>query len=162
MIKILSLDPGVTTGYSLAVYNGSTEPFRITCDQMKMSHRVLMQLLQEWKPKFLISESFEFRQKVREGLELYSRELIGMMHYYASMNPDCTFSLQTAAKGKGHFGDDNKLKRLDVYVPGRDHGRDAVRHLLQWWTFEEGYQFNHGNNVLLVREDYIRELADRE
>lgn len=65
------------------------------------------------------------------------------------------FKLQTAAQGKGHFTND-KLKALDLYNRKTSHGRDAVRHILQWFHFQEGFQFNKNQKIVLVTEDYLR------
>jgi hypothetical protein len=52
--------------------------------------------------------------------------------------------MQTAAKGKGYYTN-HHLQAADVYTRGIPHGMDALRHLLQWYTFEAGYQYNkHG------------------
>src|SRR5215471_9094290 len=155
--RILAVDPGITSGYSLGLC--TEKSLLVTCDQMEMDVRVLNDLLKDWDPHYLITESFEYRNKPRKGLELFSRNLIGVMQLHDLTTPTVKFKQQMAAQGKGHYND-TKLKKMNVYVAGREHGRDALRHLLQWWTFGGGYQFNKKQPISLVREEYIRELGE--
>lgn len=153
MIKVVALDPGVTTGFALGLI--TNDKFWVGYDQEKLSHRNLFQLLAEIDAPYVICESFEFRQKAREGLELFSCELIGVVKLFDATN----LCMQTAAQGKGHYND-IKLKKMDLYVPGKDHGRDALRHLLHWFTFSNGFQFNKKQPILLARVETILDKAD--
>jgi hypothetical protein len=144
MRKFIALDPGITTGYSLAVR--TEEVLYISCDEAKFSHRNLWDFLNEIDPYAVICESFEYRNNNhRDNLELYSCELIGVAKLF------CEPVMQNAAKGKGHYND-TKLKKMGLYVPGKGHGRDAMRHLLQWFTFGSGYQYNQkGTGIILAQ-----------
>jgi hypothetical protein len=81
---------------------------------------------------YVVSESFEFRQGTtkRTGLDLSSREYIGVMKYICA-DRDIPFTQQTAALGKGFVSDD-KLKASGLWIGGRDnrHAMDAYRHLI--------------------------------
>lgn len=153
MLKVVSLDPGLTTGYSLGIIEDSS--FLVSYDQEKFSHRNLWDLLKEVDPNVVICESFEFRNKARDGLVLFSCELIGVVKLY---NPP-HLKMQTAAFGKAHYND-TKLKKMDLYVPGKDHGRDALRHLLQWYTFGPGFQYNKKQKIMLARTETLMDKAD--
>jgi hypothetical protein len=134
MQKFVSLDPGITTGYSLAILDGDS--LYISYDQDKFSHRELYNVLDGIEPDEVICESFEYRNNQhRDNLELYSLEMIGVVRLY------CDPVMQNAAKGKGFYSDE-KLRRMGLYVRGLDHGRDAARHLLHWFTFGPGYRYN--------------------
>jgi hypothetical protein len=134
MYKFVALDPGITTGYSLAILDQRI--LYVSCDQEKFSHRELWDFLNEIQPDHVICESFEYRNNNhRDNLELYSLEMIGITKLF------CDPVMQNAAKGKG-FYTDNKLKKMELYVPGKGHGRDAMRHLLHWFTFGSGYKYN--------------------
>jgi len=152
LLKIVSLDPGVTTGYSLGIIEDDV--FLVSCDQEKFSHWHLWNLLLEVEPDMIICESFEFRSQARDGLELYSCELIGIVKMYHQKFFKPQLKMQTAATGKGHYND-AKLKKMDLYIPGKDHGRDALRHMLQWYTFGAGFQYNKKQPIMLARTETI-------
>ena len=144
MIKFVALDPGITTGYSLAILDGFV--LYVSCDQDKFTHRNLWDFLSEIDPSHVVCESFEYRNTLhRDNLELYSLEMIGVVRLF------CAPDMQNAAKGKGFYSDE-KLRKMGVYVPGRPHGRDAMRHLLHWFTFGPGYKFNkQGTKIILAQ-----------
>lgn len=148
MHKFVALDPGITTGYSLMIH--TEEVCYISCDEEKFSHRELWDFLYEIEPDHVVCESFEYRNnRHRDNLELYSLEMIGVIKLY------CDPSMQTASKGKG-FYTDTKLKKLGLYIPGRGHGRDAMRHLLHWYTFGPGFQYNRkGLGIMLAQFDTL-------
>ncbi|HEY1248636.1 MAG TPA: hypothetical protein VGE97_06595 [Nitrososphaera sp.] len=155
MLKIASFDPGITTGFSLAILDGAT--LFLACDEEKLSHRNLFDLLEEYAPQHVVCESFEYRNtRHRDNLELFSLELIGVIKLF-----DPNVNLQNAAKGKG-FYNDQKLKSMGLYVPGRNHGRDALRHLLHWWTFGPGYKYNVKGNVMLAQTETVLLKGDQD
>ena len=61
-VKIVALDPGITTGYCLGIRNENI--LYLSCDQEKFSHRELFDFLTEIQPNYVICESFEYRNKV--------------------------------------------------------------------------------------------------
>jgi len=100
----------------------------------------LWDALELLKPDSLICESFEYRQNSRAGLDLTPAHLIGVVKLYGDKH-DCRLFFQTAAKGKGYYTD-SALKNALVFNSHFRHGRDAVRHLLTWFTFGAGYKYN--------------------
>lgn len=143
-IKILSLDPGETTGITEAFLSDEGHA-QVTYGQEAFSVLELWNLLARSNPDYLICEDFEYRPgKAKPNVNLYPVQLIGICHLwdqskqFQSYNPR-RFFLQKAATGKAHFTDD-KLKELELYVEGLDHGRDSVRHFLHWLNFGWGYQ----------------------
>lgn len=142
-ISILALDPGGTTGLCRGLYHDHV--LKLTPDQ-----RVLgMQEMYEYLDLFLdsmyqvevIYEDFSYRNRARTGLDLTPVKLIGIIELFRDRHePLVGFHKQSAATGKGFFTDD-KLKDLGVYVKGKQHGRDATRHLLQWANFGAGSAF---------------------
>lgn len=155
-LKVLALDPGETTGYALAVLDSR---FYLAYDEARLSHEDFWKFLQKVMRHgsvHTVCEDFEFRQgKQKDGLNLYPVELIGILRLFCSNDRWYPLWMQKAAQGKGYY-DDNKLKKLGVYQKGYDHGRDAARHLLHWFQFGAGYQFNHDPQLELVTEDWIR------
>lgn len=145
MITVIALDTGVTTGYAIGkiLENNNNEfPMRITeVGEEEMNCRELWLMLTVECPHQVVCESFEFRQgKQKTGLELYSRNLIGVVQLGYEMDYYNLY-MQTASIAKGHFTD-KKLKDSGLWIKGKKHGRDALRHLMHWYEFGAGYQYN--------------------
>lgn len=138
-MKILAaaLDPGRTTGFALAEKASNTSII-LRYGQAELSHYELLARLEEWRPAYLICESFEYR-RYRTGVDLTPIELIGVVKLWTQIY-DAPLTLQSAAKGKNYWTD-VKLKNFGYYVAGIPHGRDACRHLLHWLSFGRGFEF---------------------
>lgn len=150
---IIALDPGITTGYVIARIDDSNKLY-VSCGEAVLNHRQFWDLLLDVKPTHIICESFEYRSRARDNLELYSREIIGITKLYTSFD-GTKLHMQTAAQGKGFFTDD-QLRRMGLYEKGKKHGRDALRHFLHWFTFQAGYQYNTQQKILLTSEGSFR------
>jgi hypothetical protein len=148
-LRILALDPGITTGYVTASVP-EMQPILLICGEDKMTHRELWLLLENVSPDIIVCESFEYRSRARDNVELFSREMIGVVNLYDQSNRGVKLVMQSAAKGKSYFGDDKKLKELGVYKVGKPHGRDAMRHFLQWLMFGQGFQYYADQKVQLT------------
>ncbi len=160
-LRAIALDPGITTGIAILtdIPAASRTGFRYTdlCNgtlhlaQEKLSVYELYSALEQWRPYQIICENFEYRNRAREKLELFSVQLIGVTNLYVQRMADCDVKvelvLQTAATGKGHYSD-AKIRGLDLWVPGKPHAMDATRHLLHWLTFGSGYRFKDKANEL--------------
>lgn len=150
-MNILAVDPGVTTGYCFAELhnlNHSTDielklrPVQHTDDVEEIWDRV-----EAFKPRYIICEDFEFRQRSRAGLVLFSVQAIGVIRLYEQKaTHQVAVTLQKAAQGKGYYTD-AQLKRLELYKRGVAHGMDATRHLLHWITFGAGYSLIEGKQI---------------
>lgn len=134
---LLSLDPGVTTGYCLGRMNMDT--CEVAYNEAQLQPADLLLMLQDIEPRAVVYEDFQYRNRARDKLVLFSVQLIGIVNAYATLNPDCHVKKQQPAQGKGHYNDD-ALRRLDLYQRGTVHGRDACRHLLHYMTFGAGWQ----------------------
>ena len=136
----LALDPGRTTGAAV----GELENGRmyVRWSQHRFDHIQLWQQLELLKPDYLIIEEFEYRRgtRSREGLDLYPRELLGVAELWCQMNKKPIYR-QKASEGKSYFSN-STLQSNRCYDRGKPHAMDAVRHLLQWFTFGFGYQYN--------------------
>lgn len=140
--RIIAFDPGGTTGWaSYSAFaiddvngNGTRTYHNETWAQGQLGpeehHGQLNALLelQRVKDYTLVSESFEFRNRARDGLELISREYIGVIKLFAE-EEEVSLYMQTAAQGKG-FITDRKIKAAGLWHPGWKHAMDATRHLL--------------------------------
>lgn len=146
MTRVLSIDPGVTSGLAFAsIKNGAM----IFCPyQAEMRVSAIYELLLEYAPHHIICEDFTFRMgSQRTGLELFSRNVIGVVTLYQELT-DCQLYFQQASAGKGYYNDE-KLNHHDCYTKALQHGNDAVRHLLHWYTFGAGYAFNQQGFTLV-------------
>lgn len=140
MIKIIAFDPGVTTGYAMGTINDSG-PMYVVTGQDRFEHADIWKLCLDFEPSFIIYERFDARHtRFRQGVELYSRELIGVLEMYKQTHLECETILQQPMKG-GFFNDE-RLKKDAIHKSGKGHANDAARHLLYWYWFGSGGQFN--------------------
>lgn len=138
---MLSIDPGGTTGYCKGSFDGTTLLLRpgqerLTGSQLFDFIRAEIPAYDEGK-FYLIYEKFHYRNKARPGLDLTAPKLIGVMDLIAESEGLNVFP-QMPSEAMGYWTDD-QLKRFQIYVPGLVHGRDAMRHMLQWWQFKFGF-----------------------
>jgi hypothetical protein len=149
--RLLALDPGGTTGYAAGILISPIT--RIVYDQAKLNENQLYAMLEELQPDHIICEDFEYRNRARAGLDLTPPRLIGVVRLYGA-HTGARVHMQKAAKGKGFYTDD-KLKKLDLYIKGRPHGRDALRHLLHWLTFGVGYGLAGDPQFILEGKEWV-------
>lgn len=142
IIKAVSLDPGITTGLAIGQIMLDWGLMIIDTGQAKYNHKELYDGIVRQKPNVIICERFEFRKKSREGLILFSRELIGIANLY-SQQYKIPLVMQQPSQALGGFWTDRQLKKDNLYraTPG-GHANDALRHLLQWFVYGQGYQYN--------------------
>lgn len=145
---VLALDPGGSTGWASMIAeavpaeNGKYELFNPSyrCGQIesKEHHKKLYTLMGLFHTDlyYIVSESFEYRNKSRPGLELVSREYIGVTKYFCQER-DVPLFMQTAAMGKGFVKDAN-IKALGLWSTANKHAMDAYRHLFYWLINSEG------------------------
>lgn len=145
-MRVISIDPGVTTGYCYGtIINKELGlkycPFQVVDDVDELYNR-----LSEFQPDYIVMEDFEFRRGKYAGsggggLNLFPVQLIGVARLYEARTK-CRLFLQKAATGKSYYTNP-VLKKMGVYKAGENyqHAMDASRHLLQWVTFGFGNQF---------------------
>jgi len=152
MIKIIAFDPGITTGYAQGILKDDIDtPMYITTGEAKWSHKDLFNFCTGYAPDYIVYERFNARHsRYNQGVELKSRELIGVLELYCEMN-DSAVVLQNPMKGgkSRQFSDvnasyfsDERLKQDAIYKSGKGHANDAARHLLYWYWFGSGGQFD--------------------
>lgn len=144
MHYMLSVDPGGTTGYCKASFDGTTLTLRPGQERFTggaLFNFILEEIQAARKVQdskfYLIYEKFHYRNKARPGLDLTAPKLIGVMDLLVEEEGLLAFP-QMPAEAMGYWTND-QLKRFQIYVPGMEHGRDAMRHLLQWWQFKFGF-----------------------
>ena len=136
-IRIMALDPGGTTGWATAIIEDSMLE-TIECGQEKYDALNLWVTLIHYAPHYLVCETFRYRTQSRAGLDLTSVKWIGICELYAQQAGDaCELKMQEPSEGKG-FWTDEKLKKAGLFIRGKPHSRDAMRHLLYFLTFKAG------------------------
>lgn len=145
LASVIALDPGGTTGYAIGEILDKP-PMLIEYSEQRFDESGLYGWLEEKDPDYLVCEDFAYRNRARAGLDLTPVKLIGIIAMYANLHRGCILYMQTASQGKGHFSNEH-LKSLGVYKKGLGHGRDALRHLLHWYAYGAGYQFNRTQEV---------------
>lgn len=141
-IKAIAFDPGGTTGFCLSQLVG--EKIYIAYTQQVLKEAKFFDLLIKLQPQHVVCESFEYRQSVEttRGADMFAGvRLIGVLNLFQQMYPQSTqVYYQNAAKGKGFWNNKN-MRSAGLYRTEVDHGRDAARHMLQWWMFEQGCKY---------------------
>jgi hypothetical protein len=144
VFRIIALDPGGTTGWysytaDVITVEGTTEYYeeKWACGWLGPDehHQELYTFLelQHCTETIVVCESFEYRNRARPGLDLISKEYIGITRLFGQER-SVPVVFQTAATGKG-FGSDEKLQRIGILqrpvsVSPQKHINDAARHLL--------------------------------
>jgi hypothetical protein len=136
---VLALDPGVTTGYATGLIEDGF--MKVDSDQKIWNHLDLHIFLITFEPDHIVCETFEFRQKI-DKLELFSRELIGIVQLYIQIHKSDNLYMQSPGEVLRGYFSNARLKEDKVYNRGKPHANDAMRHLLHWYQFKQGYQFN--------------------
>lgn len=128
-IKVLALDPGITTGFATLDFSGAVKP-----DQVKCDHRAFYDFLVELNPDTVVFERFVYQR--RDKVELWPVEVIGIIRLYAEQFEVPLFA-QTPSQAK-NFMTVDKLKAMGLWQTGLGHGMDAVRHLLYYLIVTKG------------------------
>lgn len=139
---VIAFDPGGTTGYCVGILETDTHQMRITQHQEKINHKQLYDLLFVSRPDHIVCEQFDYRNKARKGLELISKEYIGVIELFVQQIQNCILHYQSPSILAGHFTD-RRLRDLGLWQPGQPHAMDATRHFMNWYDFGYGYQFNN-------------------
>lgn len=149
-MRYVSLDPGGTTGVVIASLEG--DKYRLEAQQIGPGphHEALWDLLYTRSPDLIICESFEYRPPKKDdpaykhvNIKLDSVEYIGLVKLWSKL-VKTPVVFQSAATGKGFWWDQksckktpkyDRLKDVGLYLPGKQHARDAMRHWLHYCTF---------------------------
>lgn len=146
-MRILSLDPGATTGY--AIYqNGLINADELTLPKSLYPHFTLSNFIRDVNPNIVTFEEFRFRQGMT-GIVLTAIEMIGVIRLVAqesSINIDSISSI-SSSENKA-FWNNEKLKAIGYYKRGVSHGMDAVRVLCVWLMKNDKNWFNEKVELL--------------
>lgn len=140
-MKVVAFDTGGTTGIAVGLLDLEKGLMRVSSSQEILSHHGIYNHIQRLNPDIIICEDFQYRNRARDGLELISAELNGVVKLYAS-EYKVTLYMQTPVEGIGGFYNDDRLKEHDLWQEGKIHANEATMHLLHWYTFKQGYKYN--------------------
>ena len=120
----MTFDPGGTTGW-VRSFPAATTP--VVTGQTKLTPYELFKVIEREQPNKIIYETFKIRQN-RLGVDLTPVELIGVILLCGDM-----FDIELIGQGADvglPFWTNDKLRHIGLYVPGQQHGMDALRHYL--------------------------------
>jgi hypothetical protein len=108
---------------------------KFNCGQLEGANHhselwALLELAETTHDFVVVCERFEYRNRSRAGLELISRDYIGVTTLF-SQQRHVKLVMQTAAMAKG-FVQDRHIKKLGLWSPGNPHAMDGYRHLLYY------------------------------
>ena len=149
-MKILTLDPGGTTGWALFEVDTkslrSSELDTFLRDHIQQGqigdnsehHRLLWSLLHRVAPDIVVCERADNRGN--EFFKFMAVEYIGIVKLYVKLNPSCILVLLGADQAKGWVTNDKLLRLLILCVPATKwrHANDALRHLVYYLVFKTG------------------------
>lgn len=145
---ILWFDPGETTGYAGGIIEDGK--MKVYTGQKKFTVNELYMFIKDSRPDMLGYERFDYRNKSRKGLVLYSVQLIGIIEMYCETHKSVVCYKQMPATAINQYFNEKSLKNEGLWKENKIHANEALMHLLHWFMFREGYQFNqHGYEVLL-------------
>lgn len=128
-MKFLSADPGQTTGAIVVEYIQQSYGFsfwEIDCRRLRAWSDFLMGV----KPDVILYEDFKHRPNLMKA-ELYSVQVIGVTRLYAELH-DIEIPFTPIPSEAKAFWDDDKIKKLGMWRPGKKHAMDALRVFLTY------------------------------
>lgn len=139
MKQILSFDPGGTTGYAFIVYQPDTDPIMIDSGQIPDGHKGFIKWWREGGLEMSINatvvcESFTLRPGV-PGVNLEPCYVMGALEAL-------TRKKEVVYQGPVYkaYCNNDALKNLGMYLVGKQHARDAVRHAIAYLRVVEKHR----------------------
>lgn len=135
--RLLSLDPGETTGWCLFVDGEIKEWGQL--DTKEKYQQTIMDFFKLHQPTHVVCEDYkvyEHKLKQHAWASLHTPQLIGAIKMLA-VQYDIPMQLHMASIAKG-FCTDDKLKRWGIYQTGMRHARDAIRHACYYLLLNKG------------------------
>lgn len=124
-MKILSADPGETTGV-VVDNNGHLSFWEIDSRTLSAFDDFLIGV----NPDKIIYEQFHYRPNLMKA-KLYSMQVIGVIRLYAERH-NVLIPFTPKPDEAQAFWDDDKIKKLGLWQPGKEHAVDALRVLLKY------------------------------
>lgn len=134
-MKVLAIDPGKTTGFSLTPQRGVIDLWQTDYSVLSPGspHLTFHAALAKVMPDVIVCERFDFRQN-KTGVDYTPIEYIGVVELYCQQTGTPLYYQGQDVKSKKSFWDDKKLKHLGLFQAGDEykHAMDALRHRLHW------------------------------
>jgi hypothetical protein len=155
MLTAIAVDPGGTTGWAMVQIDPHVERIVIKgeartrtlynehwiCGELgpRHHHSELYAHLERWHTSefVLIGERFDFRGDDRSDINLMAREYIGVMNLFGQergVDVVWQWPFEVVGDKPNTFVKDSNVKTAKLWVPGKRHAMDAMRHLLYWMT----------------------------
>lgn len=144
--RILALDPGETTGWSVFTgeFPDAPMPYQwqmTACGQakswpLKDALENLGELVSKYCPDFIVYERYAvyaWKSQDHSWSEVPTVQIIGLIKTLA-LQHDIPVTEQTAQVAK-HFCTDKFLRDCNLYERGQKHARDSIRHGLYYILF---------------------------
>ena len=139
--KLLALDPGETTGYAVFNCSAGKSPILEDCGHIDTSGiesavKHLTMLLNDVRPDRVVLEDYRvYAAKTEQHTysNLMTPQMIGIILAFCEQRKIGT-AKQMASLAKG-FCTDDKLKFWKMYIRGKKHARDAIRHGIYYLLF---------------------------
>lgn len=137
--RLLCLDPGETTGWSLYEHGVATKAGQLrTIEDWK----IISDLFEEANPTHVIYENYRvYSHKLDRHAfsEVYTLRLIGVIEFLCDVVYQIPYTNQMATQAKG-FVKDEKLKAWGYWDLGGKHARDSLRHGAYYLLFNKELQ----------------------
>jgi len=139
--RVLTFDPGVTTGASYFV-GGTLNKFwqykPENSEHIGESASSVVQIIGQYTPNVIIIEDYrvyKWKSDDHTWNDLFTPRLIGAIEHITFQRSIPLFK-QSAQNAKS-FATDEKLQHWGFYVKGKPHARDAIRHGVHWLLFNK-------------------------
>lgn len=131
---LLALDPGETTGWAVFKHGILHAHGQLDTHTVTSSVNPLVPFISH--ASYVVVENYQvyaWKLKEHKWDTLHTPRLIGCIETLCVLN-NVLLTKQTAQNAK-KFVTDDKLKHWDMYVKGKPHARDAIRHAIFYTIF---------------------------
>lgn len=138
--RLLALDPGHTTGWSLFVDGKLERSGQVK--SLEEGWRSLDSLFIDTNPTAVVFENYrvyEHKLSRHANSEVYTLRLIGAIEYVCERRLLVPAYNMMASQHKG-FCTDERLKQWGMYVKGQRHARDSIRLGIYFLLFDSSIQ----------------------
>jgi hypothetical protein len=148
--RVLAFDPGETTGVA-CIQNGCVLRYdQVVTKPVGPGAFILADIIELAEPAILICEDYKvysWKSNEHKWASIHTLRLIGAIEYICHMRA-LQLHLEMAQVPK-EFMTDDKLRGLGLYLTGKPHARDAMRHAVWYSLFKivSVQQLNGGVNV---------------
>ncbi|MNB67157.1 hypothetical protein D3C75_136420 [compost metagenome] len=135
--RLLSLDPGETTGWSLFEHGKLIEAGQ--AKTFEGGWQEIHDLFEYVGATMVIYENYrvyEHKLSRHANSEVYTLRLVGVIEYLCEIQHKIPHFNQMAHQAKG-FVTDEKLKAWNMYKTGQKHARDSIRHGIYFLLFDK-------------------------